>query len=113
MSSIKVTFVQVDGTQRTIENATPGWSLMEVGRAVGVEGILGTCGGGCSCATCHVYVDSAWQEVVGPPNEVEAGILDMYSGGGSLQTNSRLSCQIQIRAELDGLRVTVAPESGI
>ncbi len=83
---------------------------MEVGRAVGVPGILGTCGGGCSCATCHVYVDPAWQAIVGPPDEIEADLLDMYSD--VLRENSRLSCQIQVRPELDGLRVVVAPETG-
>jgi 2Fe-2S ferredoxin len=110
MSSIKVTFVQADGKEVTIDNVEPGRSLMEVGRGVGVEGILGTCGGGCSCATCHVYVDSGWLPSVGPPDEIEASLLEMYSE--TVQKNSRLSCQIQIRPELDGLRVTVAPDAG-
>jgi 2Fe-2S ferredoxin len=109
MSPIKVTFVQPDGTERTLEGIEAGKTLMEVGRSAGVDGILGTCGGGCSCATCHVYVDPAWLEVVGPPDDVEADLLDMYSD--TLRDNSRLSCQIQIRPELDGLRVTVAPET--
>jgi 2Fe-2S ferredoxin len=72
MSPVKVTFVQTDGVEKTIENATPGASLMEVGRDNGVEGIHGDCGGGCSCATCHVYVDAKWQDVVGPPDEIES-----------------------------------------
>jgi 2Fe-2S ferredoxin len=103
----KVTFVQANGVEKTIENATPGESLMELARANGVEGILGDCGGGCACATCHVYVDPKWQNVVGPPDEVEAAALDMVSD--IQRSNSRLCCQIKVRAELDGVKVTVAP----
>jgi 2Fe-2S ferredoxin len=110
MSSIKVTFVQADGQERTIDDAETGKSLMEVGRGAGIDGILGTCGGGCSCATCHVYVDPGWLKAVGPPDDIEASLLDMYE---TLQPNSRLSCQIEVRPELDGLRVTVAPDGGI
>jgi 2Fe-2S ferredoxin len=110
MSSIKVIFVQADGKAKTIDSVEPGRSLMEVGRGAGVDGILGTCGGGCSCATCHVYVDSGWLPIVGPPDDIEAGLLEMYE---TVQPNSRLSCQIQIRPELDGLRVTVAPGDGV
>ena len=65
MSSVKVTFVQTNGQEKTIEDWGPGRSLMEAARDNGVEGIHGDCGGGCSCATCHVYVDAKWQEVVG------------------------------------------------
>ena len=109
MVSIKVTFVQVDGAVKTIEDVTPGESLMQVARANGVEGILGDCGGGCACGTCHVYVDAQWQAVVGPPDDVETGALDMVSD--VQQSNSRLACQIVARPELDGLKVTVAPQT--
>jgi 2Fe-2S ferredoxin len=108
MSSIKVTFVQSDGTEKTIENTKPGRSVMEIGRDNGVPGILGDCGGGCSCATCHVYVSAEWQDRVGPPDDIESQMLDMTS---NMQSNSRLSCQIKLQPELDGLRVTVANES--
>jgi ferredoxin, 2Fe-2S len=109
VSSLKVTYVQTDGVERTIEDAKPGWSLMEVARANDIEGILGDCGGACACATCHVYIDPEWQEAVGAPDDVEAEMLDMVSD--VRRTNSRLACQIKLSAELDGLRVTVAPAS--
>ena len=104
---MKITFVQVNGVEKTIEDARPGETLMTLGRTHGVEGILGDCGGGCSCATCHVYVDPAWQTAVGPPDEIESATLDTVSN--VLRANSRLGCQIVLRPELDGLRVTVAP----
>jgi ferredoxin, 2Fe-2S len=107
MSAVKVTFVQVDGVEKVIENVKLGTSLMEVGRDAGVDGIHGDCGGGCSCATCHVYVDARWQDIVGPADEIELATLDMASD--VQQTNSRLSCQITVRPELDGLVVAVAP----
>ena len=107
MSSVKVTFVQTNGQEKTIEDWGPGRSLMEAARDNGVEGIHGDCGGGCSCATCHVYVDAKWQEVVGPPDEIELATLDMASD--VQQSNSRLCCQISFRPELDGLKVSVAP----
>lgn len=104
---ITVTLVQQDGQAVVIDDATVGDSLMEVAKARGVDGILGDCGGGCACATCHVYVDAAWRDIVGAPDEIEAMTLDMVAD--IARENSRLSCQIRIRAELDGLRVTVAP----
>lgn len=107
MASIKVTFVQEDGVEKTIENVALGQSLMEAARANSVEGILGECGGSCICATCHVYVDPKWQAIVGPADEIEASVLDMVSD--VQRSNSRLSCQIKASVELDGLKVTVAP----
>ncbi|MDB5972188.1 MAG: 2Fe-2S ferredoxin [Hydrocarboniphaga sp.] len=107
MRGIRVVLIQNDGVARTIDNAAIGVSLMEVGRAEGVDGILGDCGGGCSCATCHVYVDAEWQQRVGPPDDVEIATLDMVSH--LQQSNSRLCCQIVLTPELDGLKVTVAP----
>lgn len=107
MSSITITFVQQDGVEKVIEGATPGESLMELGRSNGVEGILGDCGGACACATCHVYVEAEWQAVVGTADDVEEMTLDMVSDVH--KSNSRLCCQIQVRDELNGLRVKVAP----
>ena len=107
MSSIKVTFAQSDGSEQAIDDAEVGRSLMEVAREHGVPGILADCGGGCACATCHVYVDEQWREAVGSPDEIESEMLDMVSD--LHQPNSRLSCQIKLKSELDGLRVTVAP----
>jgi 2Fe-2S ferredoxin len=104
---ITVTLVQQDGVEIVIDDAKVGESLMEVARSRGVDGILGDCGGGCACATCHVYIDAAWRDVVGAPDEIEEMTLDMVSD--ITRANSRLSCQIRIREELDGLRVLVAP----
>jgi 2Fe-2S ferredoxin len=108
MGSLTVTFVQTDGVERKVEDAKDGWSLMEVARANDVMGILADCGGGCACATCHVYVDPEWAEAVGAPDDLEAEVLDMVSD--IRRDTSRLSCQIKLTPALDGVRVTVAPE---
>ena len=107
MSGLTVTFVEDGGAVRRIENVAPNQSLMEVGRANGVEGILADCGGACACATCHVYVDPDWLDRVGTPDAIEAEMLDMVSD--LHRANSRLSCQIRLGPDLDGLKVTVAP----
>jgi len=73
-----------------------------------VEGILGECGGNAMCATCHVYVDPPWIAATGSPDDIEDALLDMVD---SRQSNSRLSCQIKLGPELDGLKVTVGPTS--
>ncbi len=108
MSDPKVTFIQADGVVRVLENIKPGRSVMEVARENGVVGILGDCGGTCACATCHVYVDPKWVRVVGAPDDIEDALLDMVD---TRTENSRLSCQITLRPELDGLIVTVGPNS--
>ena len=107
MSTLKVTLIDVDGVERTLADARAGQSLMELARANDVAGILADCGGACACATCHVYVDPQWSDRVGAPDDVEAEMLDMVSHVA--KPNSRLSCQIALRPELDGLKVTVAP----
>ncbi|MBW2942746.1 2Fe-2S iron-sulfur cluster-binding protein [Zhongshania aquimaris] len=106
MSEIKIIFIETDGTEKIVENAKLGATMMDVARANGIDGILGDCGGGCACATCHVYVDPAWQAVVGNPDEIEEMTLDM---AGEVQANSRLSCQLVLNSEMDGIKVTVAP----
>lgn len=108
-NALRVTFIGADGVESTIEITKPGLNLMEVAKANGIAGIYGDCGGGCSCATCHVYIDPKWQAVVGPPDEIETTTLDLVNE--VRQSNSRLACQIKLRPELDGLTVTVAPEA--
>ena len=109
MGNLTVTITDVNGEERSFSDVVNGVSLMESAKARGVAGIFGDCGGGCSCATCHVYVAPEWLARVGAPDDIELDMLDMVS---DLQReNSRLSCQIQMRAELDGLAVTVAPSS--
>ena len=78
--------------------------VMELARAENIDGIDAECGGGCACATCHVHVDPAWMSRVGPPGEVEQ---DMLEFDGEVTSTSRLSCQIELTEELDGLRVKV------
>lgn len=107
MSTIRVTLVERDGTERTITDAETGMSLMEVARANAVDGILGECGGSCACATCHVYVEPEWQEVLGPPDVLEEMTLDGVAH--ITRSNSRLGCQILLSEAMDGLRVAVAP----
>ena len=107
MSSLTVTFVQPDGVEKTIDDAIAGESLMDIAKANNVDGILGDCGGGCACGTCHVLIDPAWRAAVGGPDEIEEMTLEM--AGDALQPNSRLCCQIAMRPELDGLKVTVVP----
>lgn len=82
-------------------------SVMEIIRDSGVEKILALCGGCCSCSTCHVYVDTTFLSKLPPMSREEAELLD---GSDHRNEQSRLSCQIRFREELDSLKVTVAPE---
>ncbi|NVO16662.1 MAG: (2Fe-2S)-binding protein [Rhodoplanes sp.] len=102
---VKITFVSFTGSSSTVE-AQPGATVMETAIKNGVPGIEAECGGACACATCHVYVDEAWGEIVGPPTAMEEDMLDF---GYDVRPNSRLSCQIKVREELDGL-VLQTPE---
>lgn len=70
-----------------------------------IPGIISECGGGCACATCHVYVASEWTEKVGSPNEMEADMLEFAAA--EVKRESRLSCQIVVDESMDGLRVYV------
>lgn len=102
----KVTFITRRGAHIEVE-ASVDRSLMEAAVAAGVDGIDADCGGGCSCATCHVHVDPEWRERVGPANDTEAGMLEFTEG---VNEYSRLSCQIRITDALDGLVVRVVDE---
>ena len=101
----KVIAVDREGQEHEIEG-TIGWSVMEVVREAGLP-IEAACGGCCACATCHVYVDEAFLAKTGEQQEMEKSMLDFAE---NVQANSRLSCQITVTADLDGLRVTT-PES--
>jgi 2Fe-2S ferredoxin len=94
------------GETRAVEGEA-GLSVMEVIRDNGFDELLALCGGSCSCATCHVFVDEAWTDLVGGPNADEADLLD---SSDHRRESSRLSCQIRFTDELDGLTVTIAPE---
>jgi 2Fe-2S ferredoxin len=97
----KITYVEFDGTEHAIDVAD-GLSVMEGAVRNRVPGIDADCGGACACSTCHVYIDPTWQEKVGPPNEMEEDMLDFAF---DVKENSRLSCQIKVGPELDGLKV--------
>lgn len=103
---VKVTYIEPDGTSRVVE-ADTGASVMETAVDNDIEGIVAECGGGCSCATCHVYVDEAWLGKLPPPEPQEDGMLDCVL---DRHGNSRLSCQIELTDELDGLVVSVPEE---
>lgn len=109
MGHLKVTFTDTAGETKALDDVEAGLSLMEVAKAHGIAGIMGDCGGGCACATCHVYVAADWFEKVGPPDDIEFAMLDMVAD--VQQDTSRLSCQIKMSDELDGIEVTVAPVS--
>lgn len=94
-----IKFINHDGTEREV-HAASGTSVMHAAVDNGVSGILGDCGGACSCATCHCYVDEAWQARTGKATDVEGQMLDFVM---DRQPNSRLSCQIIVEDELDGL----------
>ena len=97
--------VNRDGVEQEVDAPASG-VLMEPLRDM-VDGVNAICGGMCSCATCHVYVDEAWRAKLPAPMSDETEMLkDLVS----YRENSRLSCQIQLSAALDGLRVTIAPE---
>jgi ferredoxin, 2Fe-2S len=99
----KITFVQPDGSRQEVE-AEPGSTVMEAAIRNGVPGIEAECGGACSCATCHVYVDEGWVEKTGEAEPMEQDMLDFAY---DVRPTSRLSCQIRVTEELDGLVVTV------
>ncbi len=99
----RITFVEADGTRHEIE-AENGSSVMETAIKNGVPGIIGECGGACTCATCHVYVEPEWVEKTGVPSPMEEDMLDFAF---EVRPNSRLSCQIIVSDELDGLVVDV------
>jgi 2Fe-2S ferredoxin len=102
----KVTYIEPNGTEKVVE-ARPGTTVMEAAIDNDVAGIVAECGGACSCATCHVYVDPAWAGKLKPPDPQEDGMLDCVL---ERRETSRLSCQIVLTDALDGLVVRVADE---
>lgn len=102
----KITYIDSSGNERTVEGKN-GMTVMETAIKHNVPGIDADCGGACACATCHVYVDPAFMDKVGKPSAMEQSMLDFAE---NVRETSRLSCQIKIREDLDGLKVTT-PES--
>ena len=100
-------YVDGAGQERAID-ATAGESVMATAVKHGVPGIVGECGGNLSCATCHVWVREEFLPLVGSPNDTEEDLLDM--GVSERRDTSRLSCQIRISEDLDGLTVDIPPQ---
>ena len=94
-----------DGKKHEID-ADPNFTLMEAIRDKGFD-IEASCGGCCACATCHVYIDEKWKTKVTKLNDDEESMLDLAF---DVRDNSRLSCQIELSDELDGLELEIAPE---
>ncbi len=95
-----------DGDEIVIDGEF-GVSVMEIIREGGVDELAAICGGCCSCATCHVFVDEKFSDMLPPMSEDENDLLD---GSDHRRSNSRLSCQIPFSNELDGMRIEIAPE---
>jgi 2Fe-2S ferredoxin len=108
MSSAMPTLTVVNraGVASTVE-ASAGLTVMEAIRDNGFDELLALCGGCCSCATCHVHVDPAFADRLPPLGDDEDDLLE---SSDHRDATSRLSCQIALTPELDGLRVTIAPE---
>lgn len=102
----KLVIVTREGEERAVQGEA-GRSVMETIRDGGFDELLALCGGCCSCATCHVYVDAAFVALLPPIDDSENALLDSSAYRAA---NSRLSCQIPLSDALDGLRVTIAPE---
>ena len=102
----KITYIEFDGTEHTVE-VRNGLTVMEGAIKNNVPGIDADCGGACACATCHVYVDEAWREKTGQASTMEESMLDFAQ---NVQPNSRLSCQIKVTDQLDGLIVRLPEE---
>ncbi len=98
----KITYIDFEGSQRTIE-VDNGLSVMEGAIQKDIPGIDADCGGSMACATCHVYVEEKWLDKLPKAEEAEVDMIDMAH---EPKKNSRLSCQIIVSDELDGLTVT-------
>jgi len=104
---MKIVVTDQEGVEHELEGLD-GWRAMEVIRDWGLN-IKAECGGACTCATCHGYIDPAWTDIVGPPSMMEEDMLDFAF---EVKPNSRLTCQIKVKPELDGLIVRVPSRQG-
>jgi ferredoxin, 2Fe-2S len=102
----KLTFLSADGTVRAVDGSV-GESVMLAAVQNGVPGIIAECGGNASCGTCHVWVTEDYVDAVGEPNDTEEDMLDLAVS--DRRPGSRLSCQIRVTEDLDGLTVEIPP----
>jgi 2Fe-2S ferredoxin len=107
-SMTKLTYIDAKGEARTVEGQN-GSTVMETALRNSIPGIEAECGGACACATCHVYVADEWSEKVGKPSQMEEDMLDFAF---EVRPTSRLSCQIKVSDDLDGLVVTTPAKQG-
>jgi len=98
---ITINFINSKGIKKSV-NAVEGETLMECAKKNDIYEIEADCGGGCSCATCHVYIEKEWIDKIKEPSEMEEDMLDFAL---NVKDNSRLSCQIKLESDLDGLTV--------
>jgi 2Fe-2S ferredoxin len=103
-----VTYVEHNGAEHRVE-APVGRNFMQIALDNGIEGILGDCGGSCSCGTCHAYVDASWAPKLPPISETETFMLE---GVSDPRPTSRLCCQLRMHADLDGIVVQLPLEQG-
>jgi len=103
-----ITFIEYGGTTHVVD-VPEGYSLMEGATRNGVAGIVAECMGGCACATCHVYVEPAWRDVVPPAADDEIAMLEYAS---EVAEGSRLACQIKVTPQIHGLVVRIPRVQG-
>ena len=95
----KITYIEHDGTEHSVEVET-GLSVMKGAVLNSIPGILADCGGACACGTCHVFIAEEWRAIVGEPSDMESAMLEIADES---TPGRRLSCQIPVTDELDGL----------
>ena len=100
----KIIYLTPDGTRHEVD-VPNGYSVMEGAINNNIDGIVAECGGACACATCHSYIDDAWTDKLSEMDDMEDSMLD---AAFERKANSRLTCQIEVSDELDGLVVHVA-----
>ena len=105
----KIVYVEAGGTEHSID-VPEGWTVMQGAVSNGVNGIDAECGGSCSCGTCHVYIDETSLSHMPKPDENEEAMLDEVAA--EVKPTSRLSCQIKVTPELDGLVVRLPATQG-
>lgn len=103
---VSVKFIQPDGTEKVVE-VQEGTNLMIAALDNGVQGILGDCGGACSCATCHCYIDEEFLPLISPASDIETSMIEFAS---EPKENSRLGCQVEVTEAMSGMVVRL-PES--
>lgn len=102
----KIIFIEPNGNEIETD-AQDGWSIMQVGTNININGLVGECGGSCSCATCHCFIENKI-ELLSPISENESSMLEYAAT--LAQENSRLACQIKIGPHLEGIRIRLPLE---